>query len=99
MMKDILVVLLGIALFSFVVTNDFRISLKPLRFEIETFNWGLTIGLFFIIFGVFISTGYARHLGKKDSGYFEGYKEAVKDCVELLDKSKTTKKYDSYEEI
>lgn len=85
-MKDILISILWFALMAVILTTDYRLSFRPLKFSIEHFNWGYTIGLFLVLVGFFISVGYARHLGKRDSGYFEGHKDGVKDAIELIEK-------------
>lgn len=85
-MKDILISILWIAIISFVTTNDYHISFRPMKFSIEHFNWGYTVGLFLILVGFSLSVGYARHLGKSDSGYFEGHKDGVNDAIEMVQK-------------
>lgn len=85
-MKDILISILCFAFLSFAITNDYHLSFRPLKISVEHFNWGYTIGLFLILVGFFLSVGYARHLGKQDSGYFEGHRDGVNDAIEMVQK-------------
>lgn len=83
-MKDILISILWFAVISFAITTNYHISFRPLKFSIEHFNWGLTLGLFLVLLGFFIACGYSRHLGKHDTGYYKGYEDGGNDAIELV---------------
>ncbi len=74
------------AVISVYATNDFRVSFRPFKVDIVHFNWGFSVGLFLVLLGFFLAAGYGRHLGKKDSGYYNGYQDAIDDAVELVEK-------------
>lgn len=83
-MKEVLISILYFAIISFAITTDYRISFRPIKFSIEHFNWGLTLGLFLVLIGFFIACGYCRHLGKQDTGYYKGYEDGVNKAIEMV---------------
>ena len=90
-MKAIIFDTLLIALIAVYMTNDFKISIYPFKVGIERFNWVLSIGLFLVLFGFFLSCGYCQHLGKRDSGYWQGYEAGIKATIEVLKDKNSSK--------
>ena len=90
-MKAIIFNTLMIALIAVFMTNDFKITITPFKIGVERFNWVLSIGLFLVLLGFFLSCGYCKHLGKKDSGYWKGYEAGIEATIEFVENKNSSK--------
>ena len=76
-----IVIFLFVALFA---TGAVKFCFKTIRFSFDCASLINFLGLFFIVLGLCIFAGYNRHIGQKESGYWEGYKDAIDDAIEVL---------------
>ena len=84
----VIIVYLLVALFA---TGAVKFCFKTIRLTFDCANLINFLGLFFIALGLCFFGGYNRHIGKKESGYWEGYKDAIDDAIEVLDKKNSSK--------